>query len=121
MTPEDTPHMTTTISYADMYTQLSAREWERAVAADKAKVASGLLPPLGTPLLAPRGLSLDERDLLGHIVRWGSDGYPIVKYNPHKWTWRYRGINAPMVWRTRREAVAGFETYHAVLRAEVAR
>ena len=62
-----------------------------------------------------RGLTTDERDLLTHISMWGSDGYPVKKLGP-KWTWSYRSISGPPVlFKTRRGAVASFEAFHQVL------
>jgi hypothetical protein len=62
-----------------------------------------------------RGLTQDERDLLTHISMWGSAGYPVKKLGT-KWTWSYRSINGPPVlFKTKREAVASFEAFHQVL------
>ena len=60
-------------------------------------------------------LTDDERDLLAHIIRWGSDGYPIRRLR-RGWTWSYRGIQGPpVVFKTKREAVAPFEAFKAIL------
>lgn len=62
-----------------------------------------------------RGLTTDERNLLAHISMWGSDGYPVRKLGA-KWTWSYRSISGPPVlFKTKREAVASFEAFHQVL------
>ena len=62
-----------------------------------------------------RGLSDDERSLLMHISRWGSDGYPVRRVG-RKWAWDYREIKGPPVlFPTKREAVASFETFMGVL------
>ena len=62
-----------------------------------------------------RSLTDDERALLMHVTRWGSDGYPIQKLK-RGWTWSYRSIQGPpVVFRTRREAVASFEAFENVL------
>jgi hypothetical protein len=64
-----------------------------------------------------RGLSDDERALLAHVGRWGSDGYPVRKFRSGKWTWGpWRGVNGPpTVFRTKGEAVASFEAFLGVL------
>ena len=62
-----------------------------------------------------RGLTDDERALLIHVTRWGSESYPITK-GTHGWTWRYRTVHGPpTVFKTKREAVASFEAFHGVL------
>ena len=65
--------------------------------------------------ILPR-LSDDERDLMNHITRFGSDGYPINK-TCRGWSWGpWRGIKGPpVIYRTKREAVASFEAYHTIL------
>jgi hypothetical protein len=62
-----------------------------------------------------RPLSDDDRALMTHISLWGSTGYPVRRLGS-RWTWDYRSLSAPGVYKTRREAVAAFETYMAVLR-----
>ena len=60
-------------------------------------------------------LTEDENALLTHISRWGSDGYPL-NHLKRGWTWDYRGIKGPpVVFKTKRAAVASFEAYHQVL------
>ena len=68
-----------------------------------------------------RGISEDERALLTHISMWGSDGYPIRKLG-RKWAWGpFRSVEGPPVlYRTKREAVASFEAFHRVLLDAVA-
>jgi hypothetical protein len=62
-----------------------------------------------------RGISEDEKGLINHVMRWGSDGYP-VKHLGRGWTWNFRSIQGPpVVFRTKREAVTSFEAFHAVL------
>jgi hypothetical protein len=63
-----------------------------------------------------RGLTEDERGLLTHISRWGSDGYPIHRLG-RKWAWGpFRSVQGPpTVFKTKREAVASFEAFHTVL------
>jgi hypothetical protein len=62
-------------------------------------------------------LNQNETDILNHICRWGSDGYPITKLGNGRWVWHeFYGIKgAPIVYRTKREAWAAFEAYHASL------
>ena len=64
-----------------------------------------------------RGLTDDERRLLGHVTRWGSDGYPIRKLSHGKWIWGpFLSVNGPSVcFATKREAVASFEAFEHVL------
>ena len=64
-----------------------------------------------------RGISEDELALVRHISRWGSDGYPIHKYKSGCWSWGpWRSVNGPpIVFKTKREAVASFEAFENVL------
>ena len=57
-------------------------------------------------------LSEDEWALLNHCGRWGSDGYPVARVGSHHWTWGpWRSINGPpVVFKTKRLAVASFES-----------
>ncbi len=68
-----------------------------------------------------RPVTEDERALLIHVSRWGSDGYPIHRFRSGRWTWGpWRSVQGPpKVWRTRREAVAHFEAVMDVLREAV--
>lgn len=71
------------------------------------------------PWFHRRGLSEDERALLTHLSRFGSDGYPVVKLISRRgWVWEdWRSVRgAPTVYKTKREAVAAFERFYAVLR-----
>lgn len=64
-----------------------------------------------------RGLTADERDLLTHVSRFGSEGYPVSKVGSRHWSWTWRGkCGPPTVFRTKREAVASFERFLDVLR-----
>jgi|CXWL01.1.fsa_nt_gi hypothetical protein len=64
-----------------------------------------------------RGITDDERQILAHIRRWGSDGYPVKKLSTGKWVWGPWGsVNGPPIcFRTKREAVASFEAFYDVL------
>lgn len=64
---------------------------------------------------AVRGLSADEQTLMVDLRHWGADAYPIDKVGS-RWTWSFRSICSPQVFRTKREAVASFEAYREVLR-----
>jgi len=61
-------------------------------------------------------LSTGENDILRHWSRWGSDGYPIRKMGRH-WHWveSFGVKGAPVVYKTKRQAVAAFERYVAIL------
>ena len=63
-----------------------------------------------------RGVTPDERALLNHVSRWGSDGYPVQKIGS-RWHWRdWRSVKgAPVVYRTKREAVAAFEAFYQIV------
>ncbi len=63
-----------------------------------------------------RGLTEDELGLITHVSRWGSDGYPIQKQG-RKWTWgAWRSVKGPPVlYATKREAIAAFERFHEIL------
>ena len=62
-------------------------------------------------------LNEDEQFVLNHIIRWGSDGYPINKLGKSGWSWGpMRSVNGPpVVFKTKREAVASFERYYELL------
>jgi hypothetical protein len=62
-------------------------------------------------------LTEDEQAILNHDARWGSDGYPVKRVGSHHWAWGpWRSINGPpVVFKTKREAVASFEAYIAIL------
>lgn len=62
-----------------------------------------------------RGITEDEKDLLVHWSRFGSDGYPVKKIG-RGWHWSYRAIKgSPTIFKTKREAVASFEAFIDVL------
>ena len=63
-------------------------------------------------------LSEDERGLMTHISRWGSDGYPVHKVGSKHWVWGpFRSINgAPVCFPTKKQAVESFEKYMDSLR-----
>lgn len=57
-------------------------------------------------------MNANERELFNHVLRWGSDGYPIIKRGS-RWYWHEaRGVlGSPVAYRTKREATAAFETW----------
>lgn len=61
-------------------------------------------------------LTESESNFLGHMIRWGSDGYPVQKVG-RNWIWgEFCGIKgAPTVYRTKRECVAAISTYEDLL------
>lgn len=61
--------------------------------------------------------SEDEKLLLTHINIYGEKGYPIQKVG-RGWSWGgWRSIiGTPVVYRTRKEAVASFEDYVNIIR-----
>lgn len=65
--------------------------------------------------MTDRKLNDSERDLLLHIDRWASSGYPVEKLG-RKWWWKYRELQAGTLYPTKKAAVASFEAYLAVLR-----
>lgn len=64
-----------------------------------------------------RPITDDERALVSHVMRWGSDGYPVRKMRTGVWVWGdWRSITGPpTVFKTKREAVASFERFHEIL------
>ena len=63
----------------------------------------------------PKYLTADERDLMTHISRFGSSGYPLVKLGK-SWSWNYRdSISSAEKFPTRKAAIASFEAYHSTL------
>ena len=63
--------------------------------------------------LAVRAVTDDERRLVSHAMRWGSDGCPVHKTTGGRWiVGESHGIKGPpTVFRTKREAVATFERF----------
>jgi hypothetical protein len=61
-------------------------------------------------------LTEGENQLLQHISRWGSDGYPVHKLG-RKWTVdsMFGAGGFPTTFKTKREAVARFEAYYTLL------
>lgn len=65
-------------------------------------------------------LNKDEEALMTHIMRFGSDGYPLKRLG-RGWSWSYRSIQGPpKVFKTKQEAVASFEAFHDILLDRVA-
>lgn len=65
-----------------------------------------------------RRLTEDERALLTHWSRWGSDGYPVNRFTRSRgWTWGpFLSVKGPpTVFKTKREAVASFEAFIGIL------
>ena len=63
-----------------------------------------------------RGITEAERALMTHITRWGSDGYPVYKCGSKHWAWGRTGVNGPpVVFPTKRAAIASFERFYDVL------
>ncbi len=58
------------------------------------------------------GLSTDENDLLQHVSRWGSDGWPIQKVG-RNWHWvESWGVKgSPTVYKTKRAAGEAFQAW----------
>lgn len=61
-------------------------------------------------------LTEDERALVAHVSRWGSDGYPVRRIGA-RWSWGpWRGINGPPVlFQRKRDAITAFEAYIDIL------
>lgn len=55
-----------------------------------------------------------ERELFAHLIRWGSEGRPIVKIG-RRWGWEFRGLSSPQFYKTKRECVEAWERYEKVL------
>lgn len=62
-----------------------------------------------------RPLTDDDRALLSHINHFGSDGYPVKKLG-RGWHYEFRTISSPVIYKTKRDAIAALETYLGVLR-----
>ena len=59
----------------------------------------------------------NERQMLNHLSRWGSDACPIRKVSGGRWILdEMYGVKlAPVVYKTKLEAVAAFEAYYQLL------
>ena len=63
-----------------------------------------------------RGITEDEKALVQHIGRFGSDGYPVRKYGRVWLIEAWRSVPGfPCVFKTKRAAVAQFERFFDVL------
>jgi hypothetical protein len=69
--------------------------------------------PLTTTHAGP--LTRDERDLLTHISRFGSDGYPVGKVGS-MWRWSYRDTHSERAYTSKKQATQNFEQYLETLR-----
>lgn len=80
-----------------------------AVRRDSASLHGRRRPRVGRDL-AP--LHEDERALVQHVGMWGLDGYPVAKLG-RGWIWRdWRSVRgSPIVYKTKRDAVAAFERW----------
>ena len=65
-------------------------------------------------------LTDSEYAFFDHTIRWGSDGYPVVKAS-RKWFWvEAFGIKgSPAPYKTKREAFAAVEAYLETLRERI--
>ena len=61
-----------------------------------------------------RKLTTDERDLITHISMWGSTGYPINRIGG-RWSWSYRSISHPSMFKSKKAAIESFEAFHELL------
>jgi hypothetical protein len=61
-----------------------------------------------------------ESFMLNHISRFGSTGYPVQKVGSHHWSWQYGNGDdshaCPVVFPTKKQAVASFEGHLEILR-----
>lgn len=63
-----------------------------------------------------RGITEDERALLAHVTRWGSDGYPITRRGRSWYIDSFRSVRGfPTSFKTKREATAQFEKFLDIL------
>ena len=70
-----------------------------------------------------RGISDNERALMTHISRFGSDGYPVRKLGRSRcWVWgpAFGVKGPPTTFKTKREAVASFEAFIDILTDAIA-
>lgn len=84
-----------------------SRDPARQVRGTRSRTGRDSLRRVGRDL---RPLSEDERALVQHVRMWGSGGYPVAKLG-RGWVWRdWRGVRgSPIVYKTKRDAVAAFE------------
>lgn len=60
-------------------------------------------------------LTDDEAALLYHVMRFGSDGYPVRKLGRGWIVDQWRSVKGPPItYKTKRAAVAQFEAWHAL-------
>jgi hypothetical protein len=61
-------------------------------------------------------LNANEQAFLNHLIRWGSDGYPVMKRG-RQWFWdEFYGIKgAAGAYRTKKEAWAAVAAYEQIL------
>lgn len=59
-------------------------------------------------------LNADENQLVTHISRWGSTGYPVHPVGS-AWSWSFLTLNTPLLFRSKKAASQDFEEYHQSL------
>lgn len=61
-------------------------------------------------------LTSGQNAWLDHMIRWGSDGYPVRRLG-RSWTFEHAfGVGgSPVLYRTKREAVAACEAFEQLL------
>jgi len=74
--------------------------------------------------MSERGITAEERRLVDHVTRWGSDGYGAMVTKLRKgrgWTWGggFGVKGPPVVFKRKRDAVASFEAFLEVLHGEL--
>lgn len=66
-------------------------------------------------------LTRDERELVAHILMFGSEGYPVAKIGRRWHVQDAFGVKGPpTTFRTKREAVAQFEAWYKLARERMA-
>jgi hypothetical protein len=62
-------------------------------------------------------LSENENNWLNHMIRWGLDGYPVLRLRAGKWIVEdFFGVRgAPVVYKTKKQAVGACEKFEQIL------
>lgn len=65
-------------------------------------------------------LTDNERQLMAHVMRWGSAGYPVQRIGS-RWFWHdaFGVKGSPVAYRTKKAAVAAFDAWYDLARARL--
>jgi hypothetical protein len=66
-------------------------------------------------LVDGRTCNTDECQMIVHTTMFGSDGYPVRRVGSRHWTWDVGEKGSPVLFSTKREAIASFEAFREIV------